>query len=161
MYIILPVIQFSWLAGAVTSPTVISSTSHPPSPSFVGAIGSQFGAEVANFSSHPLNHARNYFGQDKNEAFLSSKMITSAEDDVHRQLADSEAEAEAAASAVAVAAISNDEAVGNHSDANTALGGGATVCSFASFSKSSGKLNCIYICVFEPMIFFVEEEQWG
>eukprot|EP00250_Pteridium_aquilinum_P021606 c25173_g1_i1 orf=1121-8023(-) len=124
--------------GAVTSPTVISSASRPHSPSFVGAIGPQFGVDMASFSSHPLSHARNYFGQDKNGAFLSSTINTRAEDDVHGQLVDPEAEAEAAASAVAVAAISNDEAVGNHSNADAALGGGAPVGTFSSFSKSSG-----------------------
>ncbi|KAI5061119.1 hypothetical protein GOP47_0023624 [Adiantum capillus-veneris] len=123
--------------GAVTSPTVISSSSHPPSP-FIGAIGWQFGLDKANFSSHHLSLARNCFRQDCKDTFLPSKATPRVEDDVNGQLVDSEAEAMAAASAVAVAAISNDEAVNMYNDANAARGGGEPVGTFSSFSKSPG-----------------------
>ena len=57
---------------------------------------------------------------------------------MYNQVVDAEAEAEAAASAVAVAAISSDEMVGSHSDAETVAGSGSHVGGFASFSSSSG-----------------------
>ncbi|CAA0840952.1 Unknown protein [Striga hermonthica] len=90
--------------GAVTSPTVLPSTTHVASH-VIGAPGSNR-PDTQKSRSFPITQ--------KDDSLFFSK-----EEPLSDSVQDCEAEAEAAASAVAVAAISSDEIPGNGSDAKS------------------------------------------
>lgn len=126
--------------GAVTSPTLISSSSHPLSPALLVGAGSS--SESRSDMSHTTAHSQSnvrHLPASNGDAFFTSKGKRAREDDdIHGQAVDPEAEAEAAASAVAVAAISIDDSVGNarHSESRSAVvGGGAITVAGSSFDN--------------------------